>query len=111
MPGIFVEHQAPSKEMQEESKKKAEEKPRQLGLQPEPTRTRRRSQIVQTVPMQVMMIKKREQQQAKPKQLLKQYSTVSVFDGRNYALNKTDEQPNAEEAENGTCLRVSKITE
>ena len=88
LPGIFVEHESPGDATDPE---------------PEPTglkngadainKERRRSHVVPIVPKEVLMLKEHEKQAQKPRQLMKQFSKISVIDGENYAVDrKTDEQ-------------------
>lgn len=58
------------------------------GLDAPEEKTRRKSHVVPIMPKAVLALKKTEQ---KPKQLLKQYSQISVFDGKNYAVDKKED--------------------
>lgn len=90
LPGIFVEHQ----NVGNDQPSKDEKTP--AGLSPPDSdikdvqngfgKERKRSFVVPMVPKEVLMLRKIEANKPKPinKQLLKQFSTISVLDGMNY---------------------------
>ncbi len=83
MPGIFVEHQGSG----------PQEPQQQISAQPKTEesmvegRTRRKSHVVSAVPREVLALRRKDKSE-KPRELLKQYSAISVFDGKNYAVDK-----------------------
>ena len=99
LPGIFVEHQNAGNDQPA----KVESTPR--GLSPPDSdskeakngfgKERKRSYVVPIVPKEVLMLRKIEANNPKRpanKQLLKQFSTISVLDGMSYAAEFTPEE-------------------
>ena len=86
LPGIFVEHESPGDATDPE--------PEELQNGADAiSKERRHSHVVPIVPKEVLMLKEHEKQAQKPRQLMKQFSKISVIDGKNYAVDKkTDEQ-------------------
>ena len=101
LPGIFVEHQNAGNEQPTKSDSTpkglsppaSESKDRQNGFGKE----RKRSYVVPMVPKEVLMLRKIEAGNPKPanKQLLKQFSTISVLDGMSYADFNHEEEENS----------------
>ena len=65
------------------------------------SKERRRSHVVPIVPKEVLMLRENGRVTAqKPRQLMKQFSTISVIDGKNYAVDKkTDEEKKRKQLE------------
>ena len=101
LPGIFVEHQNSGNDQPTKGESSSpglsppdsDNKDAQNGLD----RERKRSYVVPMVPKEVLMLRKIEANKPKPlnKQLLKQFSTISVLDGMSYADFTSEEEDNS----------------
>ena len=94
LPGIFVEHDGPGDATDPEPEST------QNGLE-EVNKGRRRSHVVPIVPREVLVLREHGKEAHKPKQLMKQFSRISVIDGKNNAVDKkTDEEKKKKQLEN-----------
>ena len=99
LPGIFVEHDSPGDATDPDPQVQPHNA--QNGLEEQVSKERRRSHVVPIVPKEVLMLREHGGKEARnPKQLMKQFSTISVIDGKNYAVDKkTDEEKKRKQLE------------
>ena len=96
LPGIFVEHDSPG----DATDPDPQPHNAQNGLEEQVGKERRRSHVVPIVPKEVLMLREHGKEARNPKQLMKQFSTISVIDGKNYAVDKkTDEEKKRKQME------------
>ena len=93
LPGIFVEHDGPG----DATDPKLEST--QNGLE-EVNKGRGHSQVMPILPREVLLLREQGKDAHKPKQLMKQFSRISVIDGKNYAVDKNTDEDKKTQLEN-----------